>query len=62
MLIIITGSSNKDVEKVIVKLSKTFALKDLGNLNFLLGIQVTRNQDTIMLSQTKYVQDLLIKA
>ena len=62
MLIIITGSSNKDVEKVIVKLSKTFALKDLGNLNFLLGIQVSRNQDTILLSQTKYVQDLLIKA
>ena len=60
--IIIIGNSNKDVEKVIVKLSKTFALKDLGNLNFLLGIQVTKNQDTILLSQTKYVQDLLIKA
>ncbi|KAH9714143.1 reverse transcriptase Ty1/copia-type domain-containing protein [Citrus sinensis] len=59
--IIITGSSSKDVEEVIVKLSKTFALKDLGSLNFFLGIQVTRNQDTILLSQTKYVQDLLIK-
>ena len=39
--IIITGSNSKDVEEVIVKLSKTFALKDLGNLNFFLGIQVT---------------------
>ena len=59
--IIITESSNKDVEEVVMKLSKTFALKDLGNLNFFLRIQVARNQDIILLSQTKYVQDLLAK-
>ncbi|KAH9696050.1 retrovirus-related pol polyprotein from transposon RE1 [Citrus sinensis] len=58
---IITGSNCQDVEEVVVKLSKTFALKDIGDLNFFLGIQVARTHDTIQLSQTKYIQDLLTK-
>ncbi|KAH9783576.1 reverse transcriptase Ty1/copia-type domain-containing protein [Citrus sinensis] len=59
--IIITGSNCEDVEEVVVKLSKTFALKDLGDLNFFLRIQVARTHDIIQLSQTKYIQDLLTK-
>ncbi|KAK9217646.1 hypothetical protein WN943_006274 [Citrus x changshan-huyou] len=53
--IIITRSNCQDVEEVVVKLSKTFSLKDLGDLNFFLGIQLARIYDTILLSQTKYV-------
>ena len=59
--IIVTGSDNKGIEGVIGKLSGAFALKDLGNLSYFLGIQVIRNQNSIMLSQAKYVQDLLTK-
>ena len=58
---IITGSNCQDVEEVVVKLSKTFALKDFGDLNFFLEIQVARIHDTIQLSQTKYIQDLLTR-
>ncbi|KAH9693065.1 retrovirus-related pol polyprotein from transposon RE1 [Citrus sinensis] len=59
--IIVTGSDNKGIEGVIGKLSEAFALKDLGNLSYFLGIQVIRNQNSILLSQAKYVQDLLTK-
>ena len=59
--IIVTGSDSKGIEGVIRKLSEAFALKDLGNLSYFLGIQVIRNQNSILLSQAKYVQDLLTK-
>ena len=59
--IIITGNNSKGIKVVPENLNKTFALKDLGDLNFFFGIQFIRNQDTILLSQTKYVQELLAK-
>lgn len=59
--IIITGNNSKGIEEVIEKLNEAFALTDLGNLNYFLGIQVTRSQDIIMLSQARYIQDLLAK-
>ncbi|KAH9671758.1 retrovirus-related pol polyprotein from transposon RE1 [Citrus sinensis] len=59
--IIITGSDSQGIEEVIKDLNTSFALKDLGNLNFFLGIQVLRNQNSILLSQAKYIQDLLAK-
>ena len=48
--IIVTGNSNAEIEQLISNLSSTFALKDLRNLNFFLGIEVIRNDDTLMLS------------
>ena len=48
--IIVTGNNNAEIEQLISNLSSTFALKDLGNLNFFLGIEVIRNDDTLMLS------------
>ena len=59
--IIIIGSDSKGIEEVVKDLNTTFALKDLRDLNFFLGIQVLRNQNSILLSQSKYVQDLLAK-
>lgn len=59
--IIITRNNSKCIEEIIGRLNQTFSLKDLRDLNFFLGIQVTRNKDTIFLSQAKYVQDLLAK-
>jgi hypothetical protein len=35
------------------------SLKDIGNLHYVLGIQVRKQGDGIVLSQEKYVMDLL---
>lgn len=59
--IIITRNNNKGIEEVIRRLNEAFALKDLGNLNYFLGIQVIRNYNSIILSEAKYVQDLLAR-
>ncbi|KAH9718111.1 retrovirus-related pol polyprotein from transposon RE1 [Citrus sinensis] len=59
--IIITGSDSQGIEEVIKDLNTSFALKDLENLNFFLGIQVQRSQNSLLLSQVKYIQDLLTK-
>ena len=60
--ILITGSSNAQVTEVISKLSLEFALKDLGDFNYFLGVEVTLSAEGLHLSQTKYVGDILRKA
>ena len=42
-------------------LSSKFALKDLGDLHFFLGIEVKKTQDGIMLNQEKYATELLTR-
>ena len=36
-----------------------FEMKDLGELRYFLGIEVTRSGDEIFISQKKYILDLL---
>lgn len=57
--IIVTGSSDKKVRELIQALQTDFALKDLGELHFFLGIKVTRSQTGAVLSQSKYASELL---
>ena len=57
--ILITGSSTTQVFSFIKHLNNTFALHDLGNLNYFLGVEVTSQSDSLHLSQQKYIQDLL---
>lgn len=57
--IIITSSSTAAIDALLADLRAEFALKDLGSLNYFLGIQVTRLSDGILLSQEKYATDLL---
>lgn len=59
--IIITGSNAQLIQQVIDNLESTFAVKDLSELNYFLGIQVTKNQLGLHLSKSKYVADLLGK-
>uniref|UniRef100_A0A803Q2E8 Reverse transcriptase Ty1/copia-type domain-containing protein n=1 Tax=Cannabis sativa TaxID=3483 RepID=A0A803Q2E8_CANSA len=59
--ILIMGNNDEAVNKAITGLSTKFALKDLGILNYFLGIQVTKTDHGLLLSQTKYLQDLLSK-
>lgn len=57
--IILTG--NKDIYVVVQQLNSFFALKHLRQLNFFLGIKVCGNVDGLLLSQNKYIQDILYK-
>ncbi|KAM1306524.1 hypothetical protein ACFX2H_008899 [Malus domestica] len=59
--IIITGSSLPAIQQVIGSLTSEFDLKDLGELHYFLGIQITRTASGLFLSQAKYIQDLLQK-
>ena len=38
--VIITGNNEKEIQSTINNLSSKFALKDLGNLHYFLGIEV----------------------
>ena len=59
--IIVTGSNYQLVQQVILNMQKTFALKDLGELNYFLGIEVSKTTNGFYLSQAKYIADLLAK-
>jgi Reverse transcriptase (RNA-dependent DNA polymerase) len=59
--IIITGSDAQAVQSCINQLSSQFALKDLGTLNFFLGIEARFCDQGLTLTQTKYILDLLKK-
>jgi hypothetical protein len=59
--IIIIRSSNAATEKLLAQLRDDFAVKDLGPLNNFLGIEVHHCSDGLMLSQHKYIHDLLTR-
>jgi histone deacetylase 1/2 len=44
------------------KLNEDFALKDLGELHYFLGIEVSKVRDGILLTQEKYANDVLERA
>jgi Reverse transcriptase (RNA-dependent DNA polymerase) len=56
---IITGDDEDEIARLKVRLRKEFEMKDLGHLKYFLGIEVTRGSKEIILSQRKYVLDLL---
>jgi hypothetical protein len=60
--IIITSSKPQIVATLLEKLRDDFALKDLGDLHYFLGIEVNKIKDGIILSQDKYACDLLKRA
>lgn len=61
--IIVTGNSQSHIQQLIQKLHSQFALKQLGKLEYFLGIEVTQySNGSLFLSQAKYLKDLLSKA
>jgi hypothetical protein len=57
--IVITGDDAKEIKKLKKRLSRAFEVKDLGPLRYFLGIEIARSSQGIILSQRKYVLDLL---
>ena len=57
--IIVASSKQEAVSALLKNLQEEFALKDLGNLHYFLGIEVNKTQNGILLTQDKYATDLL---
>lgn len=57
--IILTGSCVKQIAKVKDYLASQFKLKDLGHLNYFLGIEIARSSAGIYIHQRKYALSLL---
>ncbi|KAL5567292.1 hypothetical protein UlMin_030456 [Ulmus minor] len=59
--IIVMRNDLEKLNQFISKLNKSFALKDLGDLHYFLGIEVYRDEIGMYLTQSKYIEDLLKK-
>jgi histone deacetylase 1/2 len=57
--IIVVSSTSEATSGLLRNLKEAFALKDLGDLHYFLGMEVTKVRDGIILSQDKYASDLL---
>nr|GEZ37723.1 ribonuclease H-like domain-containing protein [Tanacetum cinerariifolium] len=60
--IVLTTSSITLLQRIISFLHKEFDMTDLGELNYFLGISVTRDLKGMFLSQKKHVMELLERA
>jgi hypothetical protein len=59
---VLTGSSSALLQRLIDRLRNEFAIKDLGELRFFLGIDVKRTTAGFYLSQQRYADDILERA
>ena len=57
--IILKGNDKEEVKQ---PLNKTFNIKDLGNLRYFIGLEITRRKKGIMMNQRKYTLELLTYA
>ncbi|KAF7831318.1 Retrovirus-related Pol polyprotein from transposon TNT 1-94 [Senna tora] len=61
--VIVTGTSSTEVQQLLRHLHSQFSLKSLGSLHYFLGIEALATQDgSLLLSQSKYINDLLVRA
>jgi hypothetical protein len=57
--IITMSSSSSATDRLLTQLEADFAVKDLGYLGYFLGIEVHHTSSGLVLTQRKYIQDLL---
>ena len=60
--LLVTGSSPKLIDDFKKGMSKNFEMSDLGRLTYYLGIEVTQEEDEIILKQERYAKKILEKA
>jgi len=59
---VLTGSSSAPLCHIVDKLRSEFAGRDMGALNFFLGIDVKRTKEGFYLTQDRYAEDILERA
>jgi len=59
--ILLTGSSPSQISAFITHLSSVFRMKDLGDVHYFLGLQITRTDTALTITQTRYLLSLLHK-
>ncbi|XP_024974749.1 uncharacterized protein LOC112512844 [Cynara cardunculus var. scolymus] len=57
--VIMVGNDVKKIQHTKEELDKCFCIKDLGALKYFLGIEVARTPEGLVLSQRKYILDIL---
>eukprot|EP00252_Welwitschia_mirabilis_P002409 TRINITY_DN1235_c0_g1_i6.p1 TRINITY_DN1235_c0_g1~~TRINITY_DN1235_c0_g1_i6.p1 ORF type:complete len:1428 (+),score=264.56 TRINITY_DN1235_c0_g1_i6:585-4868(+) len=57
--IVVTGNDLEEIARLKKLLAQEFDIKDLGKLQYFLGIEVARSGKGIFISQMKYILDLL---
>jgi hypothetical protein len=60
--IIVTSSLPAAIDALLSDLKRDFFLKDLGALNYFLGMEVKQTTDDILLTQEKYASDIIRRA
>ncbi|XP_076913547.1 uncharacterized protein LOC143572213 [Bidens hawaiensis] len=60
--LILTGNDERIIGSFISRLNNEFAIKDLGDLNYFLGLEVAYTDEGIFLTQSKYASDILKRA
>lgn len=59
--IAICGSSKMFGSEFIISMKSEYTMKDLGSLCYFLDVEIVHNSNGVLLSQRKYIQDLLHK-
>jgi Reverse transcriptase (RNA-dependent DNA polymerase) len=57
--IIIIGNDSTLIDRLLTTLSSNFLIKDLGDLHYFLGIEVSTHQQELYLTQSRYLISLL---
>lgn len=58
--LLLTSNNGRFLSSFIAKLSSCFSVKDMGSLYYFLGVKVLPTSTSLLLSQHKYIYDLLI--
>jgi Reverse transcriptase (RNA-dependent DNA polymerase) len=59
--LIVTRSDSVQIQECIACLKSNFAIRDLGTISYFLGIEAQQNEHDLVLTQTKYLFDLLTR-
>ena len=57
--LILAGNDSAAINSAKAFLHKSFHMKDMGSLRYFLGIEVDQYKEGILISQRKYIQDIL---
>ena len=57
--VVVSGDDQEEIIGLKAYLAREFEIKDLGKLWYVLGIEVARSKQGLVISQRKYIQDLL---